>query len=407
MRSEARPMTAWLTFIGIGEDGVQGLSAAARKHIAEAELVVGGKRHLALASGFAGEALAWPSPLTDAFPAILARRGRKVVVLASGDPFFHGVGSTLMGHVEAKEMTCLPASSAFSLAAARLGWAQQDCALVSLHGQALERIIPHLQPRARILALSWDGTTPGKLATLLTERGMGRSRLFVCEAMGGPRERLTRVLAEDFAIEGIDPLNTVGIEVETERGAKVLPLSCGLPDEFFENDGQLTKRDIRAMTLSALAPRKGEMLWDIGAGSGSIGIEWMLRHPQNRAVAIEARAERASRIARNAAALGVAELAIVEGSAPHALAGLPQPDAVFIGGGSSDGVVDTAWQALPPGGRLVMNAVTVATQRLLMRRHGSHGGELTLMQISQAAPLGRHEAWRPALPVMRWSATKP
>jgi precorrin-6Y C5,15-methyltransferase (decarboxylating) len=400
-------MTPWLTLIGIGEDGIEGLSAAGRRHIADAELVVGGKRHLALAGDFAGEALAWPSPLTDAFPAILARRGRKVAVLASGDPFFHGVGSTLMSHVAAEEMICLPAPSAFSLAAARLGWAQQDCALVSLHGHALERIIAYLQPNARILALSWDGATPRKLAALLTERGMGRSRLIVCEAMGGARERFTRVLAEEFAIEGVDPLNTVGIEVEASPDAKVLSLSCGLPDEFFENDGQLTKRDIRAMTLSALSPRKGELLWDIGAGSGSIGIEWMLRHPQNRAIAIEMRSDRASRIARNAAALGVPELAVVEGSAPHALAGLPRPDAIFIGGGATEEMLDAAWQTLPNGGRLVVNAVAVETQGLLFRRHGSHGGDLTLMQIAQAAPLGSHQTLRPALPVMRWSATKP
>jgi precorrin-6Y C5,15-methyltransferase (decarboxylating) len=400
-------MTPWLTLIGIGEDGIEGLSVAARRLIAEAELVVGGKRHLALAGAFPGEALAWPSPLTDAFPAILARRGRKVVVLASGDPFCHGVGSTLIGHIGVEEMICLPASSAFSLAAARLGWAQQDCALVSLHGHALERVIRHLQPKARILALSWDGTTPRKLAALLTERGMGRSRLIVCEAMGGRRERLMRVVAEEFAIEAIDPLNTVGIEVEAGTDAKVLPLSCGLPDELFENDGQLTKRDIRAMTLSALSPRKGELLWDIGAGSGSIGIEWMLRHPQNRAVAIEARADRAARIAHNAVALGVPELSVVEGNAPEALAGLPRPDAVFIGGGATEAVLDAAWPKLLNGGRLVVNAVTVETQGLLMRRHGSHGGELTLMQIAQAAPLGSHQTLRPGLPVMRWSATKP
>jgi precorrin-6Y C5,15-methyltransferase (decarboxylating) len=312
-----------------------------------------------------------------------------------------------MNHVAAEEMTCLPAPSAFSLAAARLGWAQQDCALISLHGHALERIIPHLQPKARILALSWDGTTPRKLAALLAERGMGRSRLVICEAMGGPRERLTRALAAEFAIDAIDPLNTIGIEVEADADAKMLPLSCGLPDEFFENDGQLTKRDIRAMTLSALAPRKGEMLWDIGAGSGSIGIEWMLRHPQNRAVAIEARADRAARISRNAAALGVPELTIVEGSAPRALAGLPQPDAVFVGGGATNVVLDLAWQALPTGGRLVANSVTLETQSLLIGRRASHGGVLTMMQIAQSAPLGGHETFRSALPVMRWSATKP
>jgi precorrin-6Y C5,15-methyltransferase (decarboxylating) len=401
-------MTPWLSLIGIGEDGADGLSPAAKRLIAQAELVVGGKRHLALAGGFAGEALAWPSPLTDAFPKILARRGRPVVVLASGDPFVHGVGSTLMGHVAAAEMICLPAPSAFSLAAARLGWAQQDCALVSLHGHALERIVPHLQPKARILALSWDGATPRNLAAFVSARGMGRSRFVVCEAMGGPRERLSETQADAFALDGIDPLNTVAVEIEAEPGAFILPLATGLPDTMFEHDGQITKCDIRALALAALAPRRGETLWDIGAGSGSVAIEWMLRHPANRAIAVEARGDRAARIARNAAALGVPDLAIVEGAAPAAVAGLPKPDAVFVGGGASNaGVLDAAWKALPQGGRFVVNAVTTAAQAELMRRHEAQGGELATIQIAHAAPLGRFHGLRPALPVMRWVATKP
>jgi precorrin-6B C5,15-methyltransferase / cobalt-precorrin-6B C5,C15-methyltransferase len=401
-------MKPWLSLIGIGEDGAEALSPAAKRLIAGAELVVGGKRHLALAGDFAGEALPWPSPLTDAFPAILARRGRPVAVLASGDPFFHGVGSTLTRKIDADEMVCLPAPSAFSLAAARLGWAQQDCTLLSLHGHALERIIPHLQPGARILALSWDETTPKQLAALLTSRRMGGSRLVVCEAMGGPRERLTSARADAFALSPIDPLNTVGIEVTAEPGADIVPLAAGLADEMFEHDGQLTKRDIRATTLAALAPRRAEMLWDIGAGSGSIGIEWMLRHPQNRAIAIEAKRERAARIARNAARLGVPDLRIVEGTAPDALAGLPRPDAVFIGGGASRaGVLDTAWEALPRGGRLVVNAVTLETQAELIGRREAQGGELVTLQIAVAEPLGGFVGFRPALPVMRFTAVKP
>ncbi|SEC00927.1 precorrin-6Y C5,15-methyltransferase (decarboxylating) [Rhizobiales bacterium GAS191] len=401
-------MTPWLSLIGIGEDGLDGLSPAARLLLAQAELVVGGKRHLALVGDVAAERLAWPSPLTDAVPAILARRGRPVAVLASGDPFFHGVGSTLMAHLPANEMTCLPAPSAFSLTAARLGWAQQDCALVSLHGHALERIIPHLQPGARLIALSWDGTTPGKLAALLVARGLGRSRLTICEGMGGPRQRISETSAEAFALDGIDPLNTIAIEVVTGSGAAIVPLTSGLPDEMFEHDGQITKRDIRAATLAALAPRRGERLWDIGAGSGSIGIEWMLCHPANRTIAIEARPERAARIARNAASLGVPDLVIVEGEAPAALAGLPRPDAVFVGGGASHaGVLDAAWAALPPGGRLVVNAVTIETQAELIGRYGRLGGELITIQIAQAQPLGGFQGLRPALPVMRWSVVKP
>jgi precorrin-6Y C5,15-methyltransferase (decarboxylating) len=401
-------MNPWLSLIGIGEDGAEALSPAAKRLIACAELVVGGKRHLALAGNLASEALPWPSPLSDAIPAILARRGRAVAVLASGDPFFHGVGATLARAIDPDEMICLPAPSAFSLAAARLGWAQQDCALLSLHGHALERIIPHLQPGARILALSWDETTPKKLAALLTTRRMGGSRLIVCEAMGGSRERLTSARADAFALSPIDPLNTVGIEIVAELGAEIVPLAAGLADEMFEHDGQITKRDIRAATLAALAPRRAEMLWDIGAGAGSIGIEWMLRHPQNRAIAIEAKGERAARIARNAARLGVPDLSIVEGTAPDALAGLPRPDAVFVGGGASRaGVLDTAWEALPCGGRLVVNAVTLKTQAELIGRHEAQGGELVTLQIAVAEPLGGFFGFRPAMPVMRWTAVKP
>ncbi len=272
--------------------------------------MVGGRRHLALAGTFPGEALAWPSPLTGGVPRGSWRgAGGPSWCSPSGDPFFHGVGSTLMAHLPADEMICLPAPSAFSLVAgAPFGWAQQDCATpVSLHGHALERIIPHLQPKARIIALSWDGETPRKLAALLGARGMGRSRLFICEAMGGKRERLTQTLAAEFALHRVDPLNTIGVEIVADAGAKLVTLACGLPDEMFEHDGQITKRDIRAITLAALAPRQGELLWDIGAGSGSIGIEWMLRHRANRAIAVEARPDRAARIARNAMALGVPE----------------------------------------------------------------------------------------------------
>jgi precorrin-6B C5,15-methyltransferase / cobalt-precorrin-6B C5,C15-methyltransferase len=401
-------MTAWLSILGIGEDGVDGLSATAKRLLARAELVVGGRRHLHLAGCVQGETLVWPSPLTDAFPAILARRGRPVAVLASGDPFFHGVGSTLAAHVTAGEMMCVPAPSAFSLAAARLCWAQQDCALVSLHGRALERIVPYLQPGARILALSWDEATPRKLAALLAARGMGDSRFVVCELLGGPRERVRETRASDFAFDDIDPLNIIGLEIGASRQALFLPLTSGLKDDLFEHDGQITKRDIRALTMAALAPRRGELLWDVGAGCGSVGIEWMLRHPANRALAIEERPDRAHRIARNAAALGVPNIEIVEGYAPAALGGLPRPDAIFIGGGASDeGVLDAALSALSSGGRLVVNAVTIQTQSELIRRHGVHGGELTTVQIAHAEPIGGFHGWRPAMPVTRWVVIKP
>ncbi len=298
---------------------MKGLSLAARERIAQARLVVGGARHLQLIGETAGERLAWPSPLQEAFPKILARRGEPVVVLASGDPFFFGVGSLLAQIVPPAEILCLPQPSAFSLAASRLGWALQDCALVTLHGRALEKIISHLQPGAKILALSWDGETPGKLAALLRERGLGASKLTVCEAMGGPRELLRTAPADGFDIQGIDPLNTIALEVLGD-GVRIPPKTPGLPDDWFEHDGQITKREMRALTLSQLAPRPRDLLWDVGAGSGSISIEWLLSDPSTRALAIEKNPERCARIRRNAASLGVPHLTLVEGEAPDALA---------------------------------------------------------------------------------------
>jgi len=396
----------WLTLIGMGEDGLDGLSPAARRALEQAEFVAGGARHLALLGPTQAQTLAWPSPMEAGVAAVLARRGRPTCIIASGDPFHYGVGAMVMRHVSADEMRCLPAPSAFSLICARLGWAQQDCALLSLHGRPMERLAPHLQPGARILALTWDGQTPRKVAERLTALGMGRSRLIVCEAMGGPRERRMEACAADFK-EEVDALNMLAIEVVADRGARILPLASGLPDELFEHDKQITKREVRAITLSTLAPRRGELLWDIGAGSGSISIEWMLRHPANRAIAIETRADRAARIGRNALEFGVPELRIVEGSAPDALAGLPTPDAIFIGGGGTDaGVLDAALALLPEGGRLVVNAVTLETQSEIMRRHVAMGGDLIKIEIARADPVGPFHGWRAAMPVMQWSIVK-
>ncbi len=398
----------WLSIIGIGEDGLEGLSPAATHLLRQARLVVGGARHLALAGDLGAETLAWPSPMESAYPAILARRGEQVCVLATGDPFFYGVGSTLMRHIGAHEMICLPAPSAFSLAASRLGWAQQDCALVTLHGRPLERIIPHLHDGARILALSWDETTPAKLAGLLTARGLGRSRLTICESLGGAGERVRDCLAQDFALDEIRPLNTIALEVAAEPGARIIPRAPGLPDDWFEHDGQITKRDIRALTLSALAPRRGELLWDVGAGSGSIGIEWMLADPANSAVAIERNDERAARIMRNAAALGTPGLRLAQGKAPDALSGLPTPDAIFIGGGATaPRVLDAALQALRPGGRLVVNGVTVETQAELSHRFRALGGDLVQLQVAHAEKIGGFYGFRPAMPIVQWSYRKP
>ena len=402
-------MKRWLAIVGIGEDGVEGLTASARTLIANAELVVGGARHLALAGALIRrEPLAWPSPIADAFPAILARRGGPVVVLASGDPYCYGIGSTLAGVVAPEEILSLPAPSAFSLACSRLGWALQDVATISFCGRPLAAIVPLLQPEARILALSEDAGTPARVAALLCDTGFGPSRLHLMEALGGPRERIRVVPADSEMPEDLAPLNLVGIEVAALPGAQVVPLATGLADDCFEHDGQLTKREIRAVTLSSLAPRRGELLWDIGAGSGSISIEWMLRHPANRAIAIEHHAERAGRVARNAVALGVPELRVVTGAAPAALDGLPAPDAVFIGGGAQgDGVVAPAWAALKPGGRMVANAITIETEAVLFQAYSTYGGSLTRISVERLDGIGRMHGFRPAMPVTQWVGSKP
>jgi precorrin-6B C5,15-methyltransferase / cobalt-precorrin-6B C5,C15-methyltransferase len=398
----------WLAIVGLGEDGIDGLPPAARTLVAQAALLVGGQRHLALVQPLRAETYVWPSPIEDALNKIEARRGRPVCVLASGDPFFFGVGTMLMRRFSPSEMVCVPAPSSFALAAARLSWSEQDCAMLSLHGRPLEAIVPHLQANARILALSWDETTPGKLAALLEARGMGRSKLTICEAMGGPRERIRTSVAEGFALGDVAALNTIALEVAADRSARILPRAPGLPDDWFEHDGQITRRDIRAITLSALAPQRGELLWDVGAGAGSVAIEWMLADPANRAIAVEARTDRAGRIARNALALGAPSLAVVTGKAPHALDGLPAPDAIFVGGGgTAPGVIDWAVDALRAGGRLVVNAVTLETQAASIEWRACWGGELVQIAMAHAEPVGRFLGWRAAMPIVQWRWTKP
>ncbi|MBV9757656.1 MAG: precorrin-6y C5,15-methyltransferase (decarboxylating) subunit CbiE [Alphaproteobacteria bacterium] len=413
----------WLAILGIGEDGVEGFSAAAAVLVRSAVLVVGGERHLALVEPLlngphpnplprAGEGanrsrMVWPRPIADAIPAILARRGEPVAVLASGDPFCYGIGSLLARAVPMAEILCIPARSAFSLAAARLGWALQDCATISFCGRPLAALAPLLQPGSRVLALSADAATPASLAGYLRERGFGPSRLHVLEALGGPRERIRSATADTFSIVDVHALNLVAIELSPGPGARVIPLSAGLADEAFEHDGQITKREIRAVTLAVLAPRRGEMLWDIGCGSGSVAIEWMLRSPANQAVAVERQPERAARAARNAVALGVPDLQVVVGSAPAALAGLPEPDAVFVGGGAQEAaVLEAAWAALRGGGRMVANAVTIETEAALFAACKRLGGTLTRLSVERLGALGARRGFRPARTVTQWSATK-
>lgn len=399
----------WLTVVGIGEDGLAGLGDKAKAAIGAAELVFGGARHLELAgAAIRGARQAWLSPFERSVEAVLAARGRPVAVLASGDPFFHGVGVTLCRRIARGEMRVFPAPSSFSLAASRMGWALQDVACVSLHGRPVDLIRPHLHPGSRVLALTSDSAGPAALAALLAESGFGASTLTVLEALGGARERVSRHRADRFALADADMLNVCAVEVAAGDGAHILAYTPGLDDGLFEHDGQITKREVRALTLSALAPRHGELLWDIGAGSGSIGIEWMLADPSLRAIAVEGDLERAARIRRNARAFGVPGLSVVEGMAPDALAGLAAPDAVFIGGGGSEaGVMAAALAGLKPGGRLVANAVTTEMEAVLLSHHARLGGSLIRIDIARAAPVGRMTGWRPAMPVTQWRWVKP
>lgn len=402
------PNAPWLTIIGIGEDGRAGLSSAALAALDRAEFVIGGVRHLALVAPLSAQTQTWPSPFSDGYSMILARRGQPTCVLATGDPFHYGVGAELARLIPADEIVCFPQPSAFSLAAARMGWSLPDCDCLSLHGRALERVIPSLQPGARLLVLSWDGSTPGQLAELLKAHGLGASTITVLEAMGGPRERIRHAVANDFTIVDINPLNTIALEIVAAGDARIAPLAPGLPDSWFENDGQLTKAEIRALTLAALAPRAGELLWDIGLGAGSIAIEWCLRHPRNRCIGIEERPERAERARRNALELGATALDIRIGRAPEALADLPAPDAIFIGGGASEpGVFEAAWAALKPGGRLVLNAVTLETETLLGMLYARHGGTMRRLAVSRLEAVGGMHGWRAAMPVTQWVVTKP
>lgn len=399
----------WLAIVGIGEDGAAGLSPVARGLIGDAEIVFGGKRHLALAEPLIrGAIMPWASPFDRATEDVLAQRGRSVCVLASGDPFHYGVGSVLARNVPTDEMKVVPAASAFSLAAAQVGWAQQETTLLSVHGRAIELVRPHLHPGRHLVVLTPDAAGPAALARLLSESGFGRSALTVMESLGGPDERVRNTTAATFDLDGVRALNTVAIEVVADPVARIIARAPGLTDALFEHDGQITKSEIRAVTLSALAPRRGETLWDIGAGAGSIAIEWMLADPSLHAVAIEAHTERAARIQRNAAALGVPGLEIVEGAAPAALAGLPPADAIFVGGGASEAsVLDAAIDGLRAGGRLVVNAVTLETEAILLARHAALGGELIRIAIARAQAVGGKTGWRAAMPVTQWRWSKP
>ncbi|CAN7706749.1 MULTISPECIES: precorrin-6y C5,15-methyltransferase (decarboxylating) subunit CbiE [Pseudomonas] len=400
-------MPPWLTVVGIGEDGFKGLGKNARHALLGASRIIGGQRQLDLLPVcIRGERQLWPSPFSLA--PVLERYGEPVCVLASGDPMFFGVGASLARQVPSSEMLVLPAPSSCSLAAARMGWPLQDVVTLSVVARPIAALNAQLSSGVRLLVLSNDGQSPAAIAALLRERGFGPSRLSVLEHLGGEAERRIDGAANDWADPVVADLNLIAIECIAQANAPRLSRLAGLPDSAFRHDGQLTKRDVRAITLARLAPVPGELLWDVGAGSGSIGIEWMRAHPSCRALAIEADEGRQLLIEHNRDALGVPGLQLIRGSAPQALVGLERPDAVFIGGGvTREGVLDACWAALKPGGRLIANAVTLQSEMTLMAWREQRGGELTRIHIAQAQPLGDFDTWRQALPITLLDVVKP
>ncbi|MBH5333585.1 precorrin-6y C5,15-methyltransferase (decarboxylating) subunit CbiE [Streptomyces pactum] len=405
--SPARPA---VTVVGIGADGWSGLGAAGREALCDAEVVLGGPRQLALLpDGCTAERVPWPSPLRPAVPGLLAAHaGRRIAVLASGDPMFFGIGRTLAELLGPEELRVLPHPSSTSYACARLGWALEETEVVSLVGRPRAALTAALYPGRRLLVLSAGAHTPAEVAALLRDRGYGGSRMQVLEQLGGAAERRLDGTAADWPHPPGDPLNLVAVECAADPGTPPLSTVPGLPDDAYEHDGQLTKRHVRAATLAALAPRPGDLLWDVGGGSGSIAVEWLRAHRSCRAVSVERDPVRAERIARNAETLGVPRLRVVTGAAPGALAGLPAPDAVFIGGGlTAPGLLDACWAALPAGGRLVANTVTLESEALLAERYRRHGGELVRLAVARATAVGGFTGWRQAMPVTQWAVVKP
>ena len=392
----------WLTLVGLGEDGPDGLSLASREALARADLVAGAARHLELVRPQT-EILVWPVPFADGIAALRAHRGRRVVMLVSGDPFWFGAGTSVTKHLARDEWQAIPAPSTFGWAASALGWPLESTVTLGLHAAPLTRLRPHLAKGTRALVLLRDGAAVGELAEYLRALGWGETTLHVLEALGGPRARHRVTKAADYALDDVAHPVAVGLEVAGQGMA--LPRGFGLPDSVFDHDGQITKRPVRALTLSALAPVAGESLWDIGAGSGSISIEWLLAHPTTQATAFEADPTRAARARANAAALGVDRLHVIEGRAPDVLAG-PPPDAVFIGGGLSDALLEHLWDILPAGVRVVANAVTLESEATLAHWHASVGGSLLRVDLAEAAPLGSKRGWRASYPIVQWVAVR-
>ncbi|UPW05945.1 precorrin-6y C5,15-methyltransferase (decarboxylating) subunit CbiE [Rhodococcus pyridinivorans] len=397
--------TTGMTVVGIGADGWSGVPSTVRERILAAEVLLGGRRHLDLVPAGTAVREEWPSPLLSGLDDLLDRHaGKDVVALASGDPLVSGIGTTLIRRLGGDAVEVIPAISSVALARARMGWSAEECETITVVGReidALRRVLT----RGRKLVVLVDGARVADVATLLEAAGFGNSRVAVLSHLGAADESRIDAKAAHLTDTGVRSLSLMCVEVDGPAGLSVLP---GLDDSLFEHDGQLSKRTVRLAAVCALAPRPGELLWDVGAGAGSVGIEWARTDPRCRTLAIEKDERRAGAIERNAAALGVPSIVrIVRGAAPAALVGLPVPDAIFVGGGGSrEGVLDTCWDALPPGGRLVAHAVTLETEAVLVQWWKTHGGELTRLSVEHADPIGTFTGWRAQRPVVQWSAVK-
>ncbi len=403
--------TAWLTVLGIGEEGLDSLTPVARTLLDQAKVLVGGERHLAMLGNDNREQLIWGSPFSSMVEKVLTRSGEQICILASGDPMCFGVGATFAKRLAPEEMRVVPGISSYSLACARLGWAMMDVDLFTLHGRPLSLLHSHVQPGARLLMLSENAKTPGEVASLLTDRGFGDSKITVLEHMGGDKERAFDGIAYCWSHPAGADLNTIAVECIPTHRAEVSATVPGLPDDAFVHDGQLTKRVVRSSTLAALMPMPGQLLWDLGSGCGSISIEWMRAARGAKAVAVERNENRLSSIAANAQALGTPFLVIKEGKLPSTLDDLidngDRPDAIFVGGGATtEGLFDFCWEVLKPGGRFVANVVTLEGEIKLYKWHKKVGGELNRIAVSHASPLGPYHGWRAAMPVTQFAVTK-
>ena len=395
----------WLHIVGIGEDGMEGLTPAARAVVEAAEVIIGGDRHHGLSDAVTARRISWPSPFDALMDQLAELRGQRVVVLATGDPLWFSVGARIGRAMDPAEIIYHPQVGAFQLAAARMGWSMADVETLTVHGRPVEQMIAFIQPDQRLLILTTGANTPGEIARFLADRGFGKSRLTVLAAMGGPDEARFDGLAEDWD-HNVPAFNTLAVECVAAPDAALLPRVPGLADELFTHDGTMTKREVRAVTLAKLMPMRGALLWDIGTGCGSVAVEWMRGARYARAIGIEPRADRRAMAAANALALGAPKLELIEGDAPACLAGLDAPDAIFIGGGLSAEVFDVAWDALKPLGRLVANAVTLESEQVLIGLHRMHGGELVKLSVNRADPVGPYRGWKPLMPVTQWSLIK-